>query len=104
MSWYEESMESYVGLITTEGLECFWLEHEHTGRFLERRLRREQSGFCCGYWAVVDNEAIHIVGALLDAGWAHEAALALQGLAQHFGTIIPQAPDTDARRDRSSER
>jgi len=88
--------ESYLGLISPRGLESLWREHEHTARFLERRLQRKPYRSCCGFWAVIDEAGIETIAVLLRAGRTRDAWLALERLSRHLGCIIPETEDLDA--------
>ncbi len=81
--------QSYVGVITTEGLQAIYRESDHLVRFLERRLYRTRpvAGLC--YWAVLADQDLEYIELQLQQGESHAALRSLEEAAEFGGVILP---------------
>ena len=86
---------SYIGVVTTTGLEAIYSETDDVRRFLSRRLyrRRPNEAFCC--WAVMTAEEAEYIDHQTKAGEHQLALRALQEYSVHFGSILPTMDDPD---------
>ena len=86
-------IRSYVGIVTTRGLQAFYCENDHIVRFLNRRLYRHKpyAGLC--YWAVMPDETANQVERQLELGEYVLALRTLQTHALHYGSILPASDD-----------
>lgn len=82
-------MDSYVGIISRRGLECFVPETEHTARFLVKRAKRSTPSLC--YWAVMHQAHATEIKRLLASDNSAEALRILNAAAQSLGSILPSA-------------
>ena len=87
--------ESYVGIVSHLGLEqlCL-LEHEHTLRFVLRRVQRIKSRPAGCVWAVLDPAFAEQVMILIRLGRPLDALLLLQAVAFDLGPAYPEAQET----------
>jgi hypothetical protein len=82
-------MRSYLGIITSHGLESLFLESDYVLQFLARLAYTEQPlrGVC--YWAAMNvPEATEIQGQL-DEGDSDRALQILHASARFIGPILP---------------
>ncbi len=84
---------SYLGIISTRGLESLQLETNHAARFFMRRAYDRQSAraLCC--WAVLGQHEAAFIRRLIQAGDSNKALLMLNILAVHLGTLLPETVD-----------
>ena len=82
-------LQSFVGTITRRGLESFYLEHEHTARFVQRRAARRPHREMLCFWAVICDEGAIRVRSELAAGSPRNALFVLQTLAREMGSYVP---------------
>ena len=84
---------SYIGIVTTSGLQAIYRETDHVMRFLHRRLYRKRpyDGVCC--WAVMSVEAAERIERQTKLGETQLALRALQENSIHFGSILPATDD-----------
>ena len=83
--------QSYVGVITTHGLQAIYLESDHLVRFLDRQLYRKQPfcGLCC--WAVVADQVVEQIEIQIRLGESQAALKVLQEYADFLGPILPSS-------------
>ena len=82
-------MRSYLGIITSRGLESLFLESDYTLRFLARLAYTDQPVRAVCYWAAMHvPEATEIQGQL-DDGDSDRALQILQASARFLGPILP---------------
>jgi hypothetical protein len=81
--------QSYVGVITAEGLQAIYRESDHLVRFLERRLYRSRpvAGLC--YWAVLADRDLEHIELQIQQGESRAALRALEEAAEFGGVILP---------------
>ena len=86
-------VNSFVGIISSRGLELLLPETEHALSFLVRRAyrRRPTEGVC--YWAIMQDSAAAEVRRQLQQHRHEDAMFALGALAEYFGTIPPPTDD-----------
>lgn len=84
--------QSYVGVITADGLQAIYRESDHLVRFLERRLYRTRpvAGLC--FWAVLGDQDHEYIELQLQHGESHAALRALEETAEFGGVILPTEP------------
>lgn len=80
---------SYIGIVTSRGLEMLVLETEHAAVFLFRRAERRAAGdaVCC--WAVLDEKVAGYVMRQIDCRRFQDALWQLNAQAVHLGTLLP---------------
>ncbi|MEZ5940271.1 MAG: hypothetical protein R3C18_02690 [Planctomycetaceae bacterium] len=81
-------MKSYVGIVGSLGVECFYPEDPATVRFLWRRVQRQKGRVAC-VWAVLAAESAELIQMELALGWKREALDHLQQHARDYGFIVP---------------
>jgi hypothetical protein len=86
---------SYLGIITSRGLEKLVVETQHAAPFLLRRAGRQPSGEAIVFWAVLDEKAAKAVTERVACGHFQEALCQLNGRAIHLGTLPPSLPDEE---------
>ena len=81
--------QSYLGIVTRNGLEAIYLEEDHVIRFLHRRLYRRNAcdGICC--WAVMNDDVVQHVRMLIREADGLAALRTLQTHATHWGVSLP---------------
>ncbi len=86
---------SYLGIITSRGLESLVVETEHAAPFLFRRaeMHADQDAVCC--WAVLDDRAAKNVRRRIALQRFDEALQLLNLRAQHLGTVVPPNDDDE---------
>jgi hypothetical protein len=95
-SWYLWLMDdSYLGIVTSRGLETFVLETEHAAAFLLRRARLHQASTSTCCWAVLDEDAAQAVSRWIKAQQFTEALKLLNLRAKHLGRMLPEITDDD---------
>ena len=82
-------VNSYVGIITSRGLESLYPETEHAVPFLARRAHRGGPTEAVCYWAVLQDSVAAEVERQLRGRHHEDALVTLRALAEHFGTIPP---------------
>jgi len=92
-------IQSYVGVITAEGLQAIYRESDHLVRFLERQIyrRRPVAGLC--YWAVLGDQDLEYIELQLQHGECQAALRALEETAEFGGAILPTEPAGRAAND-----
>jgi len=85
---------SYIGIVNRRGLECLFVEDQHTVKFMQRRaaLRMIDDATC--FWAVIDPSFVVSIQLELDAGNARDALYLLQSFAHEAGRLLPEIPDS----------
>ncbi len=85
---------SYLGIISSRGLQTLVLETEHAALFLFRRLARRQFREATAFWAVLDEKAASNVAGHVRRGQFDEALRQLNTRALDWGTLLPP-PEED---------
>ena len=82
-------MQSYLGIITSHGLQSLFLESEYVLRFLARLAYAEQPtrGVC--YWAAIQVPEANEIQGQLEEGDNDTALQILQASARFIGPILP---------------
>ena len=88
-------VKSYVGIISSRGLESLLPETEHAVPFLIRRAYRRRPTEAVCYWAVMQDTVAGEVKRQLEWKRYADALLTLRTLATYFGTISPPCVDGD---------
>src|SRR3954466_9089221 len=90
-------LNSYVAIITRNGLQAFLPEREHVVRELVRRAYQDpgRCALCC--WAVIPATAALEVARQMDEGHHHAALKTLEYAATTLGPILPSNPDGGTR-------
>ena len=85
--WYSSSMnDSYIGLVTRNGLQALYPESKHVVRFLERRAFRRPP-YSILIWAVLTSDIAECIEYELSIGESVSALKILQMEALFFGTL-----------------
>jgi hypothetical protein len=82
-------MNSYVGIVSSRGLECFVPESERFTRSLVQRAYCQQPIRSVCYWAIVPQSQAGAVARSLGAGRPIEALGLLEAGACSLGQILP---------------
>ena len=88
---------SYLGIITSRGLEALVLETEHAALFLNRRVARRFQGDAILCWAVLDGRSARVLTGHISARRFGEALDQLNCRAIHLGTLLPFWADEEYR-------
>lgn len=86
--------ESYVGIVSQLGLECLWLEREHTLRFVLRQVERIKTRPACCIWAVIDRNLKEQIALQIHLGNRRDALLLLHTLAMDMGCVYADQRET----------
>lgn len=82
-------INSYLGILSREGLDLYYPEGEHTATFLLQRLRRQRTSLACCVWFVLDDESETALQALLAADLRGAAWEWVQDSAREVGRFLP---------------
>ena len=88
---------SYLGIITSRGLEALVLETEHAALFLNRRVARLPQGDAILCWAVLDGRTARDLTGQISSRRFGEALDQLNRRAIHLGTLLPPWVDDQWR-------
>ena len=83
--------QSYVGIVTADGLQAIYRENEHVLRFLDRQIYRKKPfpGLC--YWAVIAKPVVEQIEIQIRLGDSLSALQVLQEHADFLGPILPES-------------
>jgi len=86
---------SYLGIVTSRGLEKLVVETEHAAVFLFRRAARQADGEAICFWAVLDEKMARDVIRQIDCRRFRDALCQLDSQAVHLGTLLPPLTEDD---------
>jgi len=86
---------SYLGIVTSRGLETLVVETEHAAVFLFRRAARHGDADAVCFWAVLDEKTARNVMRQIDCRRFRDALCQLNSRAVHLGTLLPPLTDDD---------
>ena len=81
--------DSYLGIITTRGLERLAIETEHAAVFLFRQTARRPSGEALVCWAVLDEKTARDIAHQIKCRHYEGAFHQFTTRAYHLGTLLP---------------
>lgn len=89
---------SYLGIITTRGLETLVVETDHAAPFLFRRLSRYPRGEAFACWAILKEKTAHDLLCQIVYRRFQDALWQLNAQALDLGTLLPPLRDEDLLR------
>jgi hypothetical protein len=81
--------DSYLGIITTRGLERLAIETEHAAVFLFRQTARRPQGEALVCWAVLDENTARDIARQIACRHYEDAFHRFTSKAYHLGTLLP---------------
>lgn len=84
--------QSFVGIVSSRGVELFCAEHPHTIKFLWHRFAREQGRVSC-FWAVMPENKASLVARAVELGRSREAFNTIRTHARECGMLLPNDSD-----------
>ena len=87
--------DSYLGIITTRGLERLAVETEHAALFLFRQTARHPSGEALVCWAVLDENTARDIARQIACRHYEDAFHRFTSKAYHLGTLLPSSLDNE---------
>lgn len=88
--------QSYLGVLTTRGLERLEEESEHAARFLIRRCYREAPRWTALCWATFEPQAAETIRQLTRCGLYRAALWRFERCAIEWGCVPPPGEDGHA--------
>jgi len=85
---------SYVGIISKQGLESLHEEDPDTVTFLHRRIEQRRLCDDVVFWAVLDVRFAAVIQMEIESGNHPQALVLLQTLADEVGRILPELSDS----------